>query len=489
MRNHSAIVCAAIAATALASASVSGAGAAVNGKQGAAALAAPSEAGWGKAIQVPGSAALSKGSAALVSVSCASAGNCGAGGVYQNRSGRNEAFVVSERRGIWHRAVEVPGTAALNKGGNATVESVSCGSAGNCAAGGFYDTRRSGLQAFVVSERKGTWHPAVEVPGTAALNKGGEAEVSSVSCASAGNCAAGGYYSDKAGYEQAFVVGERDGTWGKAVEVPGTAALNTGGQAQVSSVSCPSAGNCAAGGSYVVRASEGQLLSTEAFVVSERDGTWGKAVEVPGTAALNTGAIAVVYSVSCASAGNCAAGGSYRNDGFQAFVVSERDGTWGTAVEVPRSGALNTGGQAQISSVSCASAGDCVAGGYYSSAESGGQTLIVTESDGTWGRAGRLPGRAGRSEAEINSVSCASAGNCAAGGTYFGSGISFQAFLASEVHGVWGKAAAVPGSAALNTGGDAAVESVSCASAGRCSAGGVYLISSLHSRAFVVSEP
>ena len=38
--------------------------------------------------------------------------------------------------------------------------------------------------------------------------------------------------------------------WGTAEEVPGTAALNAGGNAGVNSVSCPSAGNCSAGGLY-----------------------------------------------------------------------------------------------------------------------------------------------------------------------------------------------------------------------------------------------
>jgi len=46
---------------------------------------------------------------------------------------------------------------------------------------------------------------------------------------------------------------------------------------------------------------------------------------VAGTAALKTGAGAAVTSVSCASAGNCGAGGVYTdaNDFGQAFVVSE----------------------------------------------------------------------------------------------------------------------------------------------------------------------
>src|SRR5262249_58041631 len=40
--------------------------------------------------------------------------------------------------------------------------------------------------------RAGTWRTAIEVPGLGSLNKGGEAQVHSVSCGSAGNCAAGG---------------------------------------------------------------------------------------------------------------------------------------------------------------------------------------------------------------------------------------------------------------------------------------------------------
>ncbi len=100
--------------------------------------------------------------------------------------------------------------------------------------------------------------------------------------------------------------GGATGSWGKAVEVPGLAALNTGGQANVNSVSCPSAGNCAAGGYYNRR-----VYYQGGFLAVERHGRWGKAIEVPGLAALNTGRNAEVTSVSCASAGNCAAVGDY----------------------------------------------------------------------------------------------------------------------------------------------------------------------------------
>ena len=82
-------------------------------------------------------------------------------------------------------------------------------------------------------ERNGRWGTAIEVPGLGALNTGGYAEVNSVSCASAGNCAAGGDYTDRHGDQQGFVAVERNGVWGKAIEVPGLGALNKGGDAEV----------------------------------------------------------------------------------------------------------------------------------------------------------------------------------------------------------------------------------------------------------------
>jgi hypothetical protein len=100
----------------------------------------------------------------------------------------------------------VPGTAALNKGGIAEVRSVSCAPAGGCAAGGFYTDGSGHRQAFVVTEAGGRWRTAIKVPGTASLNKGGRADVRSVSCAAAGSCAAGGIYRDASGQLQAFVV-------------------------------------------------------------------------------------------------------------------------------------------------------------------------------------------------------------------------------------------------------------------------------------------
>jgi hypothetical protein len=142
-------------------------------------------------------------------VSCAgSAGNCSAAGIYTDSSGYFQAFVVNETNGSWGNAEEAPGTATLNTGGSASVPALSCPSAGDCAATGSYKDSSRQYEAFVVNEKDGTWGRAEEIPGTAKLNVGGYAMAPALSCASAGNCAAGGYYEDSSGHEQAFVVNE-----------------------------------------------------------------------------------------------------------------------------------------------------------------------------------------------------------------------------------------------------------------------------------------
>ena len=318
---------------------------------------------WGTASEVAASLN-ADGEAGIDSISCSSAGNCAAGGYYEDGSSDYQAFVVDEVNGTWGTASEV--AASLHASDQPAVNSVSCSSAGNCSAGGDYVDGSGNEQAFVVNEVSGTWGAASEV--AASLNADGDAAVISVSCSSAGNCSAGGYYEDGSSNYQAFVLNEVSGTWGAASEM--AASLNARGDAEVESMSCSSAGNCSAGGYY-----EDGSNHQQAFVVDEASGTWGTPSEVAGS--LNARGDAAVESVSCSSAGNCAAGGSYEDGSFdyQAFAVDEVNGTWGTPSEVARS--LNAGGDAGIVSVSCSSAGTCAAGGSYKDRSSDYQALVV----------------------------------------------------------------------------------------------------------------
>src|SRR5258708_39886440 len=75
----------------------------------------------------------------------------------------------------------------------------------------------------------GWWGRAIAVPGLAALNQGRNAGVSSVSCPSPGSCAAGGVFRDGGGHQQGVVAGEGNGRWGPAGEGAGVAAPARGG--------------------------------------------------------------------------------------------------------------------------------------------------------------------------------------------------------------------------------------------------------------------
>ena len=424
------------------------------------------------------------------SLSCASAGNCGAGGTYANATGNTghaELFADDETGDVWGTARELPGSGTLFKGWNAQMASLSCASAGNCGAGGFYGNGAGNERPFVVSETNGTWGSVRKVPGAAILSKGGPAGISVVSCGSPGNCSAGGFYTDSSGHQQALVISETNGTWGTAAQVPGTGALNKGGGAAITSLSCSSAGNCGGGGHYQTSSHVGK-----SFVVSETNGTWGRAEEVPGSGALNKNGSIDLISMSCASAGNCSAGGEYVqvSGDSDVFVVSETNGAWGTAEEVPGSATLNKGGQALLSSLSCGSAGNCSAGGSYTDSSDNIQAFVVSETNGAWRTAEEVPGSATLNKgisAQVSSVSCGSLGDCDAGGSYTNNVGNSQAFVASETNGTWGKAEEVPGSGTLNKGNDV-IYSLSCSSADNCSAGGSYTDSSDNTQAFVVNQ-
>jgi hypothetical protein len=394
----------------------------------------------------------------------------------------------------WGKAIEVPGTAALNVGGHAGLWSVSCPSAGNCVAGGYYSNGSNSVQALVVSEKGGVWGTATEVPGTAALNVGQNEEVASVSCAAPGDCIAGGGSVDSVHtVSPAFVVDETNGSWGIAHAVRGLAHLDAGGDATVTSVSCGSPGNCAAFGYYAASTDKyGDPNEFRAFVVSETNGNWSAAHRVPTAASFQgrgSGGLGTVGSVSCAGAGYCVAGGSAPN--HQAFIVVGRNGTWSTGTKVPGMATLTGTGQSGVNTVSCTSAGNCTAGGWYTRGAPFDQyAFVVTETKGKWGWAKRvkgIPPTGAGYPGGVWSLSCATAGNCAGGGSYSVSDSKTQAFVVAEHNGVWDAAIPVPGMAALNTGGFAWVNSVSCASRGNCAASGYYYANS-ENHLFVVAE-
>jgi hypothetical protein len=142
---------------------------------------------------------------------------------------------------------------------------------------------------------------------------------------------------------------------------------------------------------------------------------------------------------------------------------------------------------AQVNSVSCAAPGDCSAGGSYQDSSGHLQAFVVTETNGTWGELKKVATAFNAASSDLDTLSCASVGNCSAGGLYRDGSGNRQAFVADETNGIWATGRKVAG--VLNTGGDAQLISVSCSAAGDCSAVGAYTNSSGQLQAFVVSKP
>lgn len=437
--------------------------------------------------QVPPTTPLS----VIRSVSCPSAAECVAGGYYTDRVGHQQAFVVSQVRGRWGKPIALTGPLDLNPGGSASVESVSCASAGNCAAGGLTNGRGRPL---VVSEVNGRWGAATEVPGIGALGDAGGAWVTSVSCGAPGYCSAVGDYQTAVGVsgdppsnQQGFVVDEVNGVWGTAQEIPGLGALNVFNVAMVTAVSCASAGNCSAGGSYYGHA------ITQGFVVNQAHGAWGTAQPVPGLETINTLDNAQVSSLSCTAPGSCGATGYYEviPEDLQAFAASEVNGSWGTVQDVSRA-PLRRYHHTVLTALSCSSPGNCAAGGWYSvrlDAETQ-QGLVMSEARGRWGPALEVPGLAALNQAvrgTVTAVKCYSRGGCVAVG-YYSTRSAVEPFVVSEVNGRWGAAIEVPGIGALNTGRIARLTTVSCSPRGYCTAAGFYRDRLSRHHAFVVTE-
>jgi hypothetical protein len=444
---------------------------------------------WGRAIEVPGLSTLNAyANASVSSVSCSSAGNCSAVGSYQPSSGVTQAFVANEVEGNWKTAVEAPGTGAFNTGNGAFLDTVSCKAAGACSAGGFYTIPGLTYRPMVESEVSGTWQSAKRIFGTTDFNNATYGTVAVLSCASVGNCSAGGEYGDRPNYNHVYLIDEVNGHWGLAAELPGTTSLNAAGNDNVAAISCPTPGNCTAGGEFAT-----SLTRSTAFLVNEVRGSWKDEVPVPGVAALATQGNATVGSVSCPTAGNCAAVGTY-NSGLTrrgAFVVSEVDGRWGRARDIPGTQALSKGDVVQAGDISCPSVGNCAAGGSYSANDHKFQAFVANEVHGAWSNASEVPGSATLNTggyASLGPISCPSVGNCGAGGGYRTGTLDYQAFVIDEVHGKWESAEAIPGFVSLDPGGDGGVYSISCPARGSCAAAGAYSLKSPITQAFVVNE-
>jgi hypothetical protein len=401
----------------------------------------------------------------------------------------------------WGTGVELAPPANAAEDPEASLWHLSCPSAGNCTAVGSYDMPPEHKeeppreQGELLSETDGRWEPAVEarMPANAApdplVERFGDG---ALSCPSEGNCTAVGQYTDSAGHEQGFLLNETAGTWGTAVEAPLPANVGPKPQVVLDRLSCPSAGNCTAVGNYTEPSRNGW----QGFLVSETAGTWSAAIvpSLPANASLNQEERMEIGGISCTSVGNCTAMGNYtdRSGDLDGFLWTETAGVWGTAVEetLPANAAPDPLVERYAEGgLSCPSAGNCTAVSDYTDSAGDNEGLILSETSGTWGTGVEAivpAGARSETDANLHEVQCASAGNCTAFGVFSNSEEHDGAFW-TETAGTWGTGVRRPLPAGAEP--QLVIEgSLSCPSAGDCSYVGDWKPNEFVSRALLATE-
>jgi hypothetical protein len=334
---------------------------------------------WGFPTEVPDYTTLSHEDGSVMdALSCTSATACVGVGTYADHlTSTSQPIIYTETNGVWASPVKALGTVPS---GMTAFVALDCTSATTCTAGGdFFSSTPPNVfvTPFLIEEKNGVWGSVENVPGVAALTRGPDVGLTSLSCGAPGDCAAGGIYADSVGQLQAFIVNEVGGVWGTAAQLFATQTLGSGLSNSLNGIACPSAGNCAAIGDYA----DSQGIS-QPFVIDETNHVWSPAVEVRDVQSLNNGAGATLATISCSAVGACSAGGHFTDakTHTQAFLVNDANGSWSNPIEVPGTSSLNKGGMATVSRVSCSGDGSCGVQGTYTDASKNSQLFVVNSS-------------------------------------------------------------------------------------------------------------
>ena len=282
---------------------------------------------------------------------------------------------------------------------SATVENilsgVTCASASNCWAVGDYSTSNVIFQTLI--ERwDGTSWAIVSSPNILAAQSN---RLLGVTCVPASDCwAVGNDYVN--GSASQTLVERWDGTSWTIVSSPNILAARDN---VLYGLTCVSASDCWAVG-YSLNGSVYQTL------IERWDGTAWAVVGSPNISPTRPNGL---YGVTCVSTSDCWAIGYYRNDSNVQTLIERWDGTSWAIVSSPNT---STTQDNVLYGVTCVSASDCWAVGYYVNG-SNAQTL-VERWDGTSWAIVSSPNTSATQDNVLLGVTCVSASNCWAVGYY-----------------------------------------------------------------------
>jgi hypothetical protein len=385
----------------------------------------------------------------LTAVSCTSASACTAVGNYTNSTGTQ--LTLAER---WNGTSWSIQTAQnVNGGGSTLLDGVSCTSATTCTAVGDY-TNKVG-NPLTLAER---WNGTSWSIQTTSNPKGFNSFFAAISCTSATACTAVGSSFNSSGGAPALAERWNGTSWSIQTTAPPTGSFQTDFYA----VSCPSATACSAVGRNVSTT----LVSGDLTGVTLAERWNGTGWSVQSTPNLVGARGSFLYASSCTSATACTAVGYYSVVFGPPRTLAERwNGTSWSVQATPNA----TGWNSFLDAVSCTSATDCMAVG--SSFKPNVTEALAERWNGTSWSIESTPGPSGAKSTSLAGVSCPSAANCTAVGSYVNSAGTTLA-LAERWNGTSWSIETTPGPSGASS---SSLAGVSCPSAANCTAVGSYV--------------
>ena len=317
---------------------------------------------------------------------------------------------------------------------NNYLQGVSCVSVSDCWAVGYYYT--GSYRQTLIEQYNGTSWSIVSSPNTSATQNN---YLEGVTCVSATDCWAVGYYLNS--YNQTLIE-QWNGTSWSIVSSPNASTLYN----YLYSVTCVSATDCWAVGPYYTGAFQ--------TLIEQYNGTSWSIVSSPNTSPSYNN---YLYSVTCVNASACWATGYYVNasPNYLQTLIEKWNGASWSIVSSPNTSMTQNN---VLEGVTCVSASDCWAVGYY--LNSYNQTLIEQWNGTSWS----IVSSANPSTFDyLFAITCVSATDCWAVGD---SGLGGPQLIEQWNGTSW--------STDLSTGGGTN-DGVSCVSASDCWAVGYYM--------------
>ena len=376
----------------------------------------------------------------LRGVTCSSASDCWAVGDFNVGNSVTQTLIERWDGAAWS-IVDSPDT-SLTEANRFTA--VACVSTSDCSAVGTFDSGGS-VRTLIARWNGSTWS-RVSSPNPAAAQN---SYLASVSCTSGGECSAVGYQ-HTGGRVQTLAERWNGTAWNLAAAANARSSQNN----SLLGVTCSAANDCWAVGSYFNGVAQQTLIQ-------RWDGDRWEILPSPTTDPARAN---ILYDVICNARDDCWAVGYHAGDAAFQTLILHWDGSAWTIAPSPSTAPTENN---FLHDITCSSETDCWAVGFYDSG-SAYQTLAVHWNGETWALAASA-NTSPTQENRLSAVTCNSATDCWAVGRHF-TGTAYLTLVQRWNGSAW--------SIVSSPNSDGAPENnllgVTCASADDCWAIGTY---------------